>query len=98
LADDEKEASRVENAEESYEGNSRRSDSILRTFSIRQTASLFCLRPQVRHRFRSLWSRSDDLRGGKDFGTWGAPSMMALEGGSAGLQLGGNLQTSFFSS
>jgi SH3 domain-containing YSC84-like protein 1 len=29
-------------------------------------------------------------RGGKDFkGPWGAPSMMALEGGSAGLQLGG---------
>jgi len=30
-------------------------------------------------------------RGGKDFkGQWGAPTMMALEGGSAGLQLGGN--------
>src|SRR5215472_11470644 len=30
-------------------------------------------------------------RGGKDFrGKWGAPTMMALEGGSAGLQLGGN--------
>ena len=30
-------------------------------------------------------------RGGKTFhGKWGAPSMMALEGGSAGLQLGGN--------
>jgi lipid-binding SYLF domain-containing protein len=30
-------------------------------------------------------------RGGKTFrGTWGAPTMMALEGGSAGLQLGGN--------
>src|SRR5215467_10386558 len=30
-------------------------------------------------------------RGGKDFrGHWGAPSMIALEGGSAGLQLGGN--------
>jgi lipid-binding SYLF domain-containing protein len=30
-------------------------------------------------------------RGGSDFrGTWGAPTMMALEGGSAGLQLGGN--------
>jgi lipid-binding SYLF domain-containing protein len=30
-------------------------------------------------------------RGGSDFkGPWGAPSMMALEGGSAGLQLGGN--------
>jgi SH3 domain-containing YSC84-like protein 1 len=30
-------------------------------------------------------------RGGKDFrGRWGAPSMIALEGGSAGLQLGGN--------
>ena len=30
-------------------------------------------------------------RGGKDFhGPWGAPTMMALEGGSAGLQLGGN--------
>jgi SH3 domain-containing YSC84-like protein 1 len=30
-------------------------------------------------------------RGGKTFhGRWGAPSMMALEGGSAGLQLGGN--------
>jgi SH3 domain-containing YSC84-like protein 1 len=30
-------------------------------------------------------------RGGKTFhGTWSAPSMMALEGGSAGLQLGGN--------
>ncbi|MBV8865341.1 MAG: lipid-binding SYLF domain-containing protein [Acidobacteriaceae bacterium] len=30
-------------------------------------------------------------RGGKTFnGPWGAPSMMALEGGSAGLQLGGN--------
>src|SRR5215469_2297198 len=30
-------------------------------------------------------------RGGKGFhGPWGAPSMMALEGGSAGLQLGGN--------
>lgn len=29
-------------------------------------------------------------RGGKDFrGKWGAPAMMALEGGSAGLQLGG---------
>jgi lipid-binding SYLF domain-containing protein len=29
-------------------------------------------------------------RGGKDFhGTWGAPTMMALEGGSFGLQLGG---------
>src|SRR5271154_2491956 len=29
-------------------------------------------------------------RGGKDFqGPWGAPTMMALEGGSAGLQLGG---------
>ncbi|HEY2457388.1 MAG TPA: lipid-binding SYLF domain-containing protein [Candidatus Acidoferrum sp.] len=29
-------------------------------------------------------------RGGKDFqGKWGAPTMMALEGGSAGLQLGG---------
>jgi lipid-binding SYLF domain-containing protein len=29
-------------------------------------------------------------RGGKDFrGPWGAPSMMALEGGSFGLQLGG---------
>ncbi len=29
-------------------------------------------------------------RGGKDFtGRWGAPSMMALEGGSFGLQLGG---------
>lgn len=29
-------------------------------------------------------------RGGKDFrGKWGAPSMMALEGGSFGLQLGG---------
>jgi len=29
-------------------------------------------------------------RGGKDFqGEWGAPTMMALEGGSAGLQLGG---------
>src|SRR5271169_6020384 len=30
-------------------------------------------------------------RGGKTFhGAWSAPSMMALEGGSAGLQLGGN--------
>jgi lipid-binding SYLF domain-containing protein len=30
-------------------------------------------------------------RGGKTFqGHWGAPTMMALEGGSAGLQLGGN--------
>jgi lipid-binding SYLF domain-containing protein len=30
-------------------------------------------------------------RGGPNFhGHWGAPSMMALEGGSAGLQLGGN--------
>jgi SH3 domain-containing YSC84-like protein 1 len=30
-------------------------------------------------------------RGGKTFhGSWGAPTMMALEGGSAGLQLGGN--------
>jgi lipid-binding SYLF domain-containing protein len=30
-------------------------------------------------------------RGGKEFkGHWGAPSMIALEGGSAGLQLGGN--------
>ena len=30
-------------------------------------------------------------RGGKNFrGHWGAPTMMALEGGSAGLQLGGN--------
>lgn len=30
-------------------------------------------------------------RGGKTFhGKWGAPTMMALEGGSAGLQLGGN--------
>lgn len=30
-------------------------------------------------------------RGGSDFrGAWGAPTMMALEGGSAGLQLGGN--------
>jgi lipid-binding SYLF domain-containing protein len=30
-------------------------------------------------------------RGGKDFhGPWGAPTMMALEGGSAGLQLGGS--------
>ena len=30
-------------------------------------------------------------RGGKTFhGPWGAPSMIALEGGSAGLQLGGN--------
>jgi lipid-binding SYLF domain-containing protein len=30
-------------------------------------------------------------RGGKTFhGPWGAPTMMALEGGSAGLQLGGN--------
>jgi lipid-binding SYLF domain-containing protein len=30
-------------------------------------------------------------RAGKTFhGAWGAPSMMALEGGSAGLQLGGN--------
>src|SRR5437763_5082059 len=29
-------------------------------------------------------------RGGKNFhGPWGAPTMMALEGGSAGLQLGG---------
>src|ERR1700680_1061549 len=29
-------------------------------------------------------------RGGKDFrGPWGAPTMMALEGGSFGLQLGG---------
>src|SRR2546422_6891741 len=29
-------------------------------------------------------------RGGKDFkGPWGAPTMMALEGGSLGLQLGG---------
>jgi lipid-binding SYLF domain-containing protein len=29
-------------------------------------------------------------RGGKDFkGTWGAPTMMTLEGGSVGLQLGG---------
>src|SRR5271154_2977753 len=29
-------------------------------------------------------------RGGKNFhGRWGAPTMMALEGGSAGLQLGG---------
>src|SRR5215470_4851519 len=29
-------------------------------------------------------------RGGQDFkGKWGAPTMMALEGGSAGLQLGG---------
>src|ERR1700736_1736868 len=29
-------------------------------------------------------------RGGKNFhGHWGAPTMMALEGGSAGLQLGG---------
>src|SRR3974377_1137985 len=29
-------------------------------------------------------------RSGKDFkGKWGAPTMMALEGGSAGLQLGG---------
>ena len=30
-------------------------------------------------------------RGGKDFrGHWGAPTMMALEGGNVGLQLGGN--------
>jgi lipid-binding SYLF domain-containing protein len=30
-------------------------------------------------------------RGGSDFhGPWGAPTMIALEGGSAGLQLGGN--------
>ena len=32
-------------------------------------------------------------RGGKNFqGPWGAPTMMALEGGSFGLQLGGPLQ------
>jgi len=29
-------------------------------------------------------------RGAKFHGPWGAPAMMALEGGSAGLQLGGN--------
>ena len=35
-------------------------------------------------------------RGGSTFqGHWGAPTMMALEGGSFGLQLGGNATISF---
>src|SRR5271155_1329303 len=41
--------------------------------------------------FGGSYGRGVTCRGGKTFhGHWGAPSMMALEGGSAGLQLGGN--------
>jgi len=59
---------------------------------IRLTALPFC------HRSRNLPSELVAVMGrgvmtcrwGKDFkGKWGAPTMMALEGGSVGLQLGG---------
>jgi len=41
--------------------------------------------------FGAAMPRCDDLPRGSNFnGPWGPPTMMALEGGSAGLQLGGN--------
>jgi lipid-binding SYLF domain-containing protein len=92
-ADDEKEASRVENAGKVMKEILDAPDSIPK--DVLNKADCVVILPSVLKfaiGFGGSYGRGlMTCRGGKDFrGPWGAPSMMALEGGSAGLQLGGN--------
>jgi lipid-binding SYLF domain-containing protein len=89
----EKEADRVENAGKVMKEILDAPDSIPQ--SVLDKADCIVILPSVLKfaiGFGGSYGRGVmTCRGGKDFnGPWGAPTMMALEGGSAGLQLGGN--------
>lgn len=88
----EKESDRVENAGKVMKEILNAPDSIPQ--SILDKADCIVILPSVLKfaiGFGGSYGRGVmTCRGGKTFhGVWGAPSMMALEGGSAGLQLGG---------
>ena len=88
-----KESDRVENAGKGHAGDLLNApdsipQSVLDKAGLRRNPAF---RLEVRHWFRrQLRPRRDDLSGWQKLphGHWGAPTMMALEGGSAGLQLG----------
>jgi lipid-binding SYLF domain-containing protein len=88
-----KEADRVENAGKVLQEILKAPDSIPQ--SVLDKADCIVILPSVLKfaiGFGGSYGRGVmTCRGGKSFrGVWSAPSMMALEGGSAGLQLGGN--------
>ena len=88
-----KESDRVENAGKVLKEILNAPDSIPR--SVLDKADCIVILPSVLKfaiGFGGSYGRGVmTCRGGKSFrGVWSAPSMMALEGGSAGLQLGGN--------
>ena len=88
-----KESDRVENAGKVLKEILNAPDSIPR--SVLDKADCIVILPSVLKfaiGFGGSYGRGVmTCRGGKTFhGAWSAPSMMALEGGSAGLQLGGN--------
>jgi len=88
----EKEEDRVENAGKVMEEILNAPDSIPQ--SVLDKADCVVVLPSVLKAafiFGGSYGRGVmTCRGGKDFhGKWGAPTMMALEGGSAGLQIGG---------
>jgi len=88
-----KETDRVENAGKVLKEILNASDSIPQ--SVLDKADCIVILPSVLKfaiGFGGSYGRGVmTCRGGKTFhGVWSAPSMMALEGGSAGLQLGGN--------
>src|SRR5271155_2666816 len=89
---EEKEADRVENAGKVMNEILNAPDGIPQ--SVLDKADCVVILPSVLKfaiGFGGSYGRGVTCRGGKTFhGHWGAPSMMALEGGSAGLQLGGN--------
>lgn len=92
-ADDEKEQDRVENSGKVMKEILNAPDSIPQ--SVLDKADCVVILPSVLKfaiGFGGSYGRGVmTCRGGKTFhGPWGAPTMMALEGGSAGLQLGGN--------
>jgi len=66
-------------------------DNMPQGLSTRQIAWLCFLGRKGRfHRWRKLWAGAMTCRQGENFqGPWGAPTMMALEGGSFGFQIGG---------
>lgn len=93
LAAEEKEAERVENAGKVLKEILNAPDSIPQ--NVLDKADCVVILPSVLKFAIGIGGSYGrgvmTCRGGKDFhGPWGAPTMMALEGGSAGLQLGGN--------
>ena len=88
----EKEEQRVENAGTAMKEILNQSDSIPQ--SVLDKADCVVVLPSVKKFAIGIGGSYGrgvmTCRGGKDFqGKWGAPTMMALEGASAGLQLGG---------